>query len=125
MFYYIKQGRSFGPVSGRDLVELFDTGVLTTDDVVRMKSAQQWLPATGVIADIRAGRLPDVPVEPGSGPSVRPPPSTVFTSAVPMRPDPASSPPRGDATGTTCLVCAKPAVTGAAFCQHCGAVIQR
>ena len=124
MFYYIKQGRSFGPVAGRDLVEMFETGVLVAEDIVRMKSAAQWRPAAEVIADIRAGRLPDIPVEPGSGPS-RPPPSTVFTSAAPMPPDSSSSPPRADATGTTCVVCAKPAVPGAAFCQHCGAVIQR
>lgn len=58
MYYYSKDGREIGPVGADRLVQLFDQGVVTADDMVRIDGTVTWLAAVQVVPTLRGHGLP-------------------------------------------------------------------
>ncbi len=119
MFHYIKSGRSFGPVSARDFLELRERHVLGPEDLVRVDGEGRWQPAHEIEAAVRAGRLSVLPLAVGKTPSSSMPPGshTVFTSAPPI---PMARVPKEAALAQHCPRCGHRARVDASFCKQCG-----
>ncbi|HEX7479060.1 MAG TPA: zinc ribbon domain-containing protein [Polyangiales bacterium] len=122
--HYIKSGRSFGPVSLLDFMDLLDANVIGPNDLVRIEGVSSWAPASEAALRVRSGQLPPPQARPASRrPSAAMPPGshTVFTSAPPLpnlRPSldtlaPTSDPPR-------CPNCHGTSHADASFCKRCG-----
>lgn len=116
MFRYIKAGRCFGPVTARDLISLYESGVLAPDDTVRSEDGHEWEPAERAIQGLLTGRVPSnaPPQRRSRGPGAR-----VFTSAPPIPPNPL---PRVD--GAQCPSCARENSADANHCSWCGIRLQ-
>jgi hypothetical protein len=116
MFRYIKAGRCFGPISGADLISLYDARVLDAEDPVRSEDGHEWEPARRTIEGLRNGLLPSnaPPRRRSRGPGAR-----VFTSAPPI---PANPVPR--ASAVQCPGCQGEVSDDANHCSWCGLRLQ-
>ena len=145
MFEYLQQGRCIGPITGTELLDLVETGVLGPDDLVRrtrelaFRTVREMLALLHADEQLAASRPP-----PRLSSSGRPSTGgyTVFTSAPPIPPNPvpkldslacracgvALSTP-GDRcasctakrrTGKVCGRCAQEHPRDARFCGGCG-----
>jgi hypothetical protein len=146
MFEYLKKGRCYGPISGAELLELVESGVLGPDDLVRRTKELGFHSVRDALTLLHASkeveRSRPAPRLTGSGRASTPGGYTVFTSAPPIPPNPV---PRLDALhcdtcgvalsspGRTCASCSRqrPAAircdrcsreypAGARFCGACG-----
>ncbi len=122
LVHYIKSGRSFGPISIQDFLDLFDSQVIGPSDLVRVEGVSSWTSAGTIVVQARAGLLatPSQPV------SLRPTAGlpagshTVFTSAPPIPrlrvPQDALRP----SSQRACPRCERPAAAESSFCKYCG-----
>lgn len=126
MFLYIKDGRSFGPISGADLLELMEAGVLGPDDLARPEHEREWMKVAVLARGVLSGLYPSQPPpEPKVG-SIPAASQRVFTSAPPIpppRPVGVEGFPLADQTG--CEACGTPAPLDANFCKRCGTALPR
>lgn len=110
MFHYIKAGRGFGPVTARDLLRMYQDGVLAPEDPVRPEDDATWLAAADAVGRLLRGDW-------GYHSSRPPPPRelggkhTVFTTAPPAP---------GRSSARPCGACGEPLEASARFCPRCG-----
>jgi ribosomal protein L40E len=119
--HYIKSGRSFGPVSARDFIDLVEGGVIGNAELVRIEGQTRWLPAGEVLSLLRSAPATS-PTAAAAPTSVKPnfsrtPPGsrTVFTTAPPI---PALRTPK-DAE-LSCIRCSASHGLDASYCNQCG-----
>jgi hypothetical protein len=124
--HYIKSGRSFGPISVQDFLDLVEASVIGPSDLVRIEGATRWAPAREVVGQVRTGQISVRARAAAPRPSSGMPAGghTVFTSAPPIPQVRLPSEALGAGAPSTvrpCPSCEGRSSAGTSFCKHCGA----